>query len=350
MKLIKNKKPIAYIAVVLFLALILLPSVAFGESNIKITASADKDTIFTGDVLTVTVRISNAAGSAAGQFNLKYDPDVLELRGDDAVTKGDFFEGQEHLFVKNDLVEGDVGISWIFSELVDGDFGSTKDAGVIATIVFDVTGEGDAGLQIVDLIVSDSEGESEVVDVEDKIKDIETIDFDSAKEKAIADANRAIDVIVDLDEPVTLADEDIIKDARRLVTRAVDEFDADIEEDFPNIKVLEEAEERYDKLLAIFTANNAIAALPAVDQLTLDDEDAVKAARVLVDAAKSQHGAVDADFPFLSTLRAAENKIAELKGLRPTPPTGGSYLIMVAGLFFLAAVLLIYKRRRLLSV
>lgn len=65
------------------------------------------------------------------------------------------------------------------------------------------------------------------------------------------------------------------------------------------------------KAAAIKTATDAIAALPAT--ITLADKAYVEGARAKVSAAKTNNGAADADFTNLSTLTAAETKIADLE-------------------------------------
>lgn len=66
------------------------------------------------------------------------------------------------------------------------------------------------------------------------------------------------------------------------------------------------------KDVAIDAAIDAIDDLPAVEDLTLDDKDAVEAARALVEDAKDL-GATDADITNLDDLEAAEARIAELE-------------------------------------
>ncbi len=101
---------------------------------------------------------------------------------------------------------------------------------------------------------------------------------------------------------------------------------------------------------AIRSADAAILALPSVDRLRLDDKPDVVAARALVNRAKNL-GAVDSDFLYLALLRAAENRILELEGLIPTPPTGGMGYLIFGGLVLVALGGLAYiKRRRFVSV
>lgn len=122
-----------------------------------------------------------------------------------------------------------------------------------------------------------------------------------------------------------------------------------VEEDFENLDKLLDAEARIDKLEAIETADDAILALPSVDVLTLDDRPDVVAARALVDKAKDDHGAEDEDFVYLSRLEAAEGRIRELEGLEPTPPTGAINYMLPVGLMVIFAGLLAYFRRSQLA-
>lgn len=68
-----------------------------------------------------------------------------------------------------------------------------------------------------------------------------------------------------------------------------------------------------DKKTAIANAINAIAALPSPAEINLDHKDDVLAARVLVDIAVDDHGAIDADIINLGKLEAAEARISLLE-------------------------------------
>lgn len=104
------------------------------------------------------------------------------------------------------------------------------------------------------------------------------------------------------------------------------------------------------KAQAIKAANDAISALPAVENLKLDDKSKVVDARYKVEFAKREHSAVNDDFPALSKLVAAENRIKELEGVKPTPPTGGAYYLLLGGsLLLLIGAAAYLKRRQLLN-
>ncbi len=339
MILIKNKMLI--LAVILFFSLALFPSAVFAEGPVTFTVTFDGEFIV-GEEVSMIIRINNASGTDGGQFDLSFDGDILEPLD---FKPGDFvpeMTGTDiNLISANlELDDGKLRVLWAIGE------GSAKDTGILGTILFEILEEGETTPVFSGLKVTDPDAVDMVAEVTvPTVSTITVIDVATAKAKAIKAAE---DAIAALKEPVTLADGEAIKDARALVVKAKERWGA-VDSDFSNLKKLEDAEKHYAKLFAIFTADNAIAALPSVEKLTLKDEDAVKAARALVNAAKSQHGAVDTDFENLDTLRAAENKIAELKGLKPTPPTGGMLLIQVAGVFFLLAGMLIYNRSRQLS-
>ena len=76
---------------------------------------------------------------------------------------------------------------------------------------------------------------------------------------------------------------------------------------------LDAVETAIDKAAAIQAAIDAIAALPDTAALTLDDESAVEAARALVEAAKDDHGATDADITNLSKLEDLETLLVALQ-------------------------------------
>jgi hypothetical protein len=190
----------------------------------------------------------------------------------------------------------------------------------------------------------------------------EIIDQSSDKALAIAAAIAAID---ELPAPgdLTLAHEGAVEAARGLVNTAIDDHGAD-EEDITNLQDLIDAEGVIDALkaataaveaaeasqeqadldaaralvdalpaggaknalsarldavqiainkeAAIQAAIAAIGALPLPGDLTLEDGDAVAAARALVDTAKSVHGATNDDITNLSILVEAEATIVAL--------------------------------------
>jgi hypothetical protein len=172
---------------------------------------------------------------------------------------------------------------------------------------------------------------------------VTVISEETARQNAIDAADEAI---ADLPDPedITLADKADVEAARVLVDYAMVEFDVE-EDEFEDYDKLVDAEKMIEKLEAVKAADDAILALPSVDSLDLDDKPDVVAARALVTKAKDDHGAVDADFTYLTRLIAAENRIKELEGLKPTPPTGGMPYVMAAGGFILMLGLVGYLKR-----
>jgi len=324
MKLLKKRK-IMLVTLVMCMALLLLFSqVAFAADGVKLSASSEKGDV--GDEVTVTISIENALDTEGGQFDLSFDEDVVEPV---SASRGGFVPDiSGNLFDYNlELAEGELRVVWVTAA------GATDDSGTVGTITFEILEEGDTNLTFSNVVMSPE-------DVDVAVPSPGSIEFDPVDElqAAIDAANKAIDDLPDPDD-ITLADKADVENARDLVNEARDLGATD--DDFDDLQKLEDAEDMIAKLDAIKAADDAILALPSVDVLTLDDKPDVVAARSLVDRAKTEHGAVDADFTYLDRLRAAENRIKELEGLVPTPPTGDvnyllplGLLIVMAGLFF----------------
>ncbi len=140
---------------------------------------------------------------------------------------------------------------------------------------------------------------------------------DAERQAAI---NRIKDAIAALPLPadLTLHNRAEVDAIRALINAAKSEHGLE-DDDIENLDRLNEAENWIEALEdakqdAIDLAVYAIASLPSVEDLTLDDKEAVEAARALVEEAKSEHSAVDGDFgEALSTLEAAEARIAQLE-------------------------------------
>ncbi|PIC56139.1 hypothetical protein CSV80_15855 [Sporosarcina sp. P12(2017)] len=133
----------------------------------------------------------------------------------------------------------------------------------------------------------------------------------SDKNKAIQAAKVAL-TNLPIAKNITLADEEDVEAARTKYDLAI-ELGAKVE-DFLNVWKLEEAEAKIGELneakLAAAPVVNAIDALPTLDELTLEDEAAVEAARAAFgELTKAQQAFVTN----LNALEVAEAKIADLK-------------------------------------
>lgn len=310
--------------------LLLFAQSAFAADGVKLSASTESG-IVDGEV-TVKINISNAKDSEGGQFDLAFDPEVIDPK---SATRGSFVPDiSGNIFDANlELEDGKIRVLWVIAA------GSDLDSGVVGTIVFDLVDDGETALTFSNVTMAPEDVE---VDTPTSGK-VTVISEAVAKQNAIDAADKAI---ADLPDPedVTLADKADVEAARALVKYAMDEFDATAA-DFEDYDKLVDAEKMIAKLEAIKAADDAILALPSVDSLDLDDKPDVVAARALVTKAKDDHGAVDGDFTYLARLVAAENRIKELEGLKPTPPTGGMPYIMVAGGFILLLGLVGYLKR-----
>lgn len=172
------------------------------------------------------------------------------------------------------------------------------------------------------------------------------------KAAAIRAANDAIFLIPRLDHIVALDQRAVqmVAEARALVEKAIEEYDA-VDADFPYLAKLLEAEQVVSKLLAVKAAQDAIDAIPPLEEVTEEHRPIIEEARRLVNIAMQEYGATRFDICWrLDALEAAEEKIGEEgeeeepeptpppkppDDRQATPPTGGS-----AGTLALAAVLI----------
>lgn len=329
MKLLKKRKTLLITLVMCVSLLLLFSQAAFATDGVKLSASDEKGEV--GDEVTVTISIENALDTEGGQFDLSFDADIVEPV---SATRGGFVpDVSGNLFDYNlDLAEGELRVVWVTAE------GATEDSGTVGYITFEILDEGETNLTFSNIVISPDD-----VDVADSSSG--SIEFEEVDElqDAIDAANQAIADLPDPDD-ITLADKDDVDAARDLVNEAKELGATD--DDFDDLQKLEDAEAKIELLEAIKAADDAIEALPSVEELTLDDEPAVVAARALVDAAK-ELGAEDEDFANLTKLSALENRIKELKGDYPTPPTGGiSYLLPLGLMIVLAGLFFFVKRSR----
>lgn len=323
------------IALAMCLALLLLFSpAAFASDGVKLSASSEEGS--EGDTVTVTISIENAAGSEGGQFELNFDPAVVEPVD---IDKGEFVSSADNdQFNYNLEFDSDtLMVIWVTPA------GDTSDSGTVCTIDFELVGEGESSLTFSGVVIAPDTADVAATHTSGSITSDEPVDEDAELQDAIDAANEAIANLPDPDD-ITLADKPDVEEARELVDAAKDLGATDA--DFDDLEKLEDAEAMIAKLEAIKAADDAILALPTIEDLTLDDKPAVVAARALVNEAKDQHGAVDDDFTYLATLQAAENRIKELEGEIPTPPTGGLGYMVLGGLALVAFGAYLYIKRQ----
>lgn len=342
MKLLRNSRMLLIALVLSLLFILFFAQAAFAQ---EIRLSASQETGSVGDTVTVKISITNALQTEGGQFDLSFGPTLaggsLMLEPVSA-TRGDFVpDVSGNLFDSNLNVGGNkLRVLWVNAE------GSTKDSGVVCTIVFKVTGAGETDLIFSDWVVVDPLiGRFVATPTSGKV----TGQSKTSKALAIEAAEDLIDVLPATIDCSNSAHRTMVLNARAAVDEAKTDFGA-VDNDFRNLSKLVDAEKVIDKCDAIRAADDAIYALPSVENLKLDDKSKVEEARFLVNRAKTQHGAVDSDFVYLTRLVAAENRIKELEGQKPTPPTGGAYYLLLGGsLILIAGVAVIFKRKQLLA-
>ncbi|HED23565.1 MAG TPA: hypothetical protein ENN91_00395 [Firmicutes bacterium] len=180
------------------------------------------------------------------------------------------------------------------------------------------------------------------------------------KAAAIRAANDAIFLIPRVDYIVALDQKAVqqVAEARALVEKAKEEYDA-VDTDFPNLAKLLEAEKIVFKLLAVKAAQDAIDAIPPLEEVTEEHRPLIEEARRLVNVAMQEYGATRFDICWrLDALKDAEEKIGEEEpeptpppkppdDRQPTPPTGGpANTFSVAALLICGAGLFLYRQSR----
>jgi hypothetical protein len=329
MKLRNKRKPVLFTLVICIVFLLLFSQVAFAADPVKLSASSASGEI--GDQVTVTISIANAQNTTGGQFDLLFDSTKVKFI---SVARGVFVpmvSGND--FGHNLVADGKLRVLW----LIPAGTG-TVGGGAVCTVTFELLDDGKSTLDFTEVVIAP--GGTAVATTHTK-GEIETVDPAVAKQAAI---DAACDAVMDLPTEIILADKAAVEAARALVVKAKTDHGA-VDADFICLPRLVAAESAIAKLEAIKEACDAVADLPDVDKLTLDDKPDVVAARALINKVKTDHGAVDADFACLSKLVLAENKIKELEGLKPTPPTGGMSYILLAGGAILLIGLIGYLRR-----
>jgi hypothetical protein len=329
MKLRNKRKPVLFTLVICIVFLLLFSQVAFAADPVKLSASSASGEI--GDQVTVTISIANAQNTTGGQFDLLFDSTKVKFI---SVARGVFVpmvSGND--FGHNLVADGKLRVLW----LIPAGTGTVGE-GAVCTVTFELLDDGKSTLDFTEVVIAP--GGTAVATTHTK-GEIETVDPAVAKQAAI---DAACDAVMDLPTEIILADKAAVEAARALVVKAKTDHGA-VDADFICLPRLVAAESTIAKLEAIKEACDAVADLPDVDKLTLDDKPDVVAARALINKVKTDHGAVDADFACLSKLVLAENKIKELEGLKPTPPTGGMSYILLAGGAILLIGLLGYLRR-----
>jgi hypothetical protein len=329
MKLRNKRKPVLFTLVICIVFLLLFSQVAFAADPVKLSASSASGEI--GDQVTVTISIANAQNTTGGQFDLLFDSTKVKFI---SVARGVFVpmvSGND--FGHNLVADGKLRVLW----LIPAGTGTVGE-GAVCTVTFELLDDGKSTLDFTEVVIAP--GGTAVATTHTK-GEIETVDPAVAKQAAI---DAACDAVMDLPTEIILADKAAVEAARALVVKAKTDHGA-VDADFICLPRLVAAESTIAKLEAIKEACDAVADLPDVDKLTLDDKPDVVAARALINKVKTDHGAVDADFACLSKLVLAENKIKELEGLKPTPPTGGMSYILLAGGAILLIGLIGYLRR-----
>ena len=168
--------------------------------------------------------------------------------------------------------------------------------------------------------------------------------FEFYKAKAISNANRAIFRITNPDLVIGY-EEAFMKDVAKaisLVEYAKEEFDAE-DSDFDNLAKLRKAETKALKFLSIQAARDAVDKIPPLDQITSEHREIIEEARRLVLIAIQEHGATPFQICWrYEYLEDAEDRLPEEEkpepkpekpdDRKPTPPTGGVYGFLAAGL------------------
>lgn len=142
----------------------LLAALAFAPAGQAAVVTAGGATVDAGDTFTIPISITGATGLSSFQFDLAFDPNILQVTAT-GVTQSDFFtQGDITVFVPGvlDNAAGDLlGVSdaLIFQPLVDGD-------GVLVTIEFVAIAPGHSWLTLSNVFLNLSDAGFTVADGE----------------------------------------------------------------------------------------------------------------------------------------------------------------------------------------
>ncbi|MDW7739726.1 MAG: cohesin domain-containing protein [Bacillota bacterium] len=332
----KKSKYVLIALVICISFLLVFSQAAFAADGVKLKASIA--TGITGDEVTIIITVEDAEDTEGGEFVLSFDEDLVKPVDFD---EGKFVSDASGSMIMENLEfdDGKLMVMWVTPN------GDTDESGEVCKITFELLDDGETFLTFSDVVIAPEDADVSATHTAGKIT---IVDPAVAKQNAIDAADEAI---ADLPDPedITLDDKADVEAARALVEEAKTKHGA-VNSDFEDYQKLLDAEAMIAKLEAIKVACDAVNALPSVSNLTLAHKPDVVAARALVTAAKTNHGAVDADFTCLNTLTAAENRIKELEGLQPTPPTGGTTLLLPLGLLVIIGGGLAIARRKRFAV
>lgn len=253
------------------------------------------------------------------------------------VTDGNVIKALDVLITKTDDLSSKITSQSDFEEANDIDLNKiasssgeikVQSVSAINGTTLSVTFEGQDEAVEVTLEEALTHGQTEVTFVYDEVTYEATLDTPYV-DQAVVDAEAlaaaieaAETAIAELPETITLAEKQDVVDARTLVDAAL-ALDAEAEIAGVDTLVAAEAtiahleadEEAAAELAAAKTAaEEAIAVLPTVEELTLDDAQLVADARELVTVYVEDHGGVDTDIEGLDALEALEDQLEVLQG------------------------------------
>jgi|GEM_PF-539294 len=315
-----------------------LPQESVYEEDVNLSASSESGKV--GEEVTVIISIENAQGTGGGEFELSYDPDIVEPV---EIDEGAFFSDVNNLFESNlEFTDSRIKVIWVTPEL------DTADSGVLCTIVFNLKKAGNSPLDFHEVVFAPEgieldtavSGNIESKDDPDKV----------GKEEAIKAADRAIRWLP-RPENIRFLPPNIQSDiaaAQALVDIAKNEFGA-TDDDFADLAKLQAVKDKVEKRKAIFAARDAIDLIPPPGTITEEDREVIEEARRLVKIAIEEYGATDFDLCWrLRKLLISEYRLGDKLPPDPDdpddplPPTGAmvttivsGFLLTGAGLFFL---------------
>lgn len=159
-------KLLALPVVVLLMAVLLLPGVAFADPATAVTVEPASKVVGIGETFTIDILVDPDTDIAGVQFSLSFDPSVVTANG---VTEGNLLsQGGASTYFISGVVDNVAGtITGVFGTIT-GDREPVSQSGIFATVGFVAgTAVGTSALDLTDVIVGDLDAQSVGIEVTD---------------------------------------------------------------------------------------------------------------------------------------------------------------------------------------
>ena len=152
--------------VLLLMAVLFLPGIAFADPATTVAVDPPSKVVGVGETFTVDIVVDPDADIAGAQFGLSFDPSVLTAN---EVTEGNLLsQGGASTYFIAGIIDNVAGtITGVFGTIMGG--GETvSQSGIFATVSFTAgTAVGTSALDLTDVMVGDLQGEAVDIEVAD---------------------------------------------------------------------------------------------------------------------------------------------------------------------------------------